>query len=225
MKAEEMAKIYATTFKKLAVDYHVTISAGSIVLPAPHVENNEIVVDTSQPIFNAGFIFKPDGNIDPQVVKKSFPIKSELPFLHASPIEELPVFNLPIGRTVILVCADSWYPESYARVDHLGADVVLVPSYCAGTNSMSQKWNGYDGIHRPADVDTTDIQNIAEQNAWIKYALPGRIVKTKSPVGVNVFLRGELWDLGSDGQPFFVFNKERMQTGNAKRAGIWNFCF
>lgn len=225
MKAEEMARIYSTSFKELAANYHVTVVAGSIVLPGPRVEHNEIVVDITQPLYNTSFVFRPDGTIDPQTVRKSFPIQSEIPFLQAAPINELPSFKLPVGNTAILVCADSWYPESYERIDQLQADVVLVPAYCTGNGVLVEKWNGYNGVRRPLDVDTLDIQKITEQEAMVKYSLPGRIKTTKAPVGVNVFLRGELWDLGTDGQPFFVYNKQLIRTRVTNRAGIWNFCF
>jgi len=225
MKGESMAGIYGDTFKELAKRYQVTINSGSIVLPGPSIANNEIRIDSSQPLYNTSFIFYPTGEIDQHVIRKSFPINSEIPFVTAYPIDELPVFDLSIGKTAVLVCADSWYPESYDRINHLNAEVILVNSYCAGNNTMAAAWKGYDGIRMPDDVDSTDVQKIKELEAWVKYALPGRIKKTNATIGVNVFLHGELWDLGTDGQPFFIKDGELLKTGNSSRAGIWNMCF
>lgn len=225
MKSKTMADIYGNVFKKLAKTYQVNINSGSIVLPGPSIANNEIVVDATQPLYNSSFVFHPDGSIDQQVIQKSFPISSEIPFVTAYPIAELPVFDLPIGKTVVLVCADSWYPESYDRINQMDAEVVLVNSYCAGINTMAANWKGYDGIRMPDDVDTTDVQKLKERDAWIKYALPGRIKNTNAAIGVNVFLRGELWDLGTDGQPFFIRNGELLDVGKSERGGIWSFCF
>jgi predicted amidohydrolase len=225
MKSEAMAATYANVFKDLAKTYQVTINAGSIVLPGPSVEGNEINTNVTQPLYNTSFIFYPDGTIDQQFVRKSFPIKSELPFVTAYPIEELPVYDLSIGKTAVLVCADSWYPESYSQIRESNAEVILVNSYCAGNNTMSARWNGYDGIRMPEDVDSTDIQSIKEKDAWTKYALPGRIKNTKAAIGVNIFLRGELWDLGTDGQPFFIKNGQLLTVGSSDKAGIWNLCF
>ncbi len=162
MKSEAMASIYGNTFKKLAKEYGVTINAGSIVLPGAIVQNNQITVEPSRPLYNTSFVFLSTGEIDTRIVKKSFPISSELPFVSPAPIEELPLYDLPIGKTVILVCADSWYPESYARINELNAEVILVNSYCATDDMMAEKWKGYDGIRRPLDVDTTDIQQLQE---------------------------------------------------------------
>jgi predicted amidohydrolase len=225
MKAGEMAKTYADVFRSLATEYHVTINAGSIVLPDPVIQyRSEIEINTDGPLYNISFMFYSNGTIDEKIVRKSFPISSELPFIQSYPIEQLPVFTLPVGRTAVLVCADSWYPESYARIDSLNADLVLVNSYCAGDGTMDSLWRGYDGGSMPLDVDSTDIGTITEREAWTKYALPGRLKKSNA-VGVNVFLRGELWDLGTDGQPFFVRQGELLSVGSSDRAGIWSICF
>lgn len=225
MKANEMAKIYAEVFKELAVNYGVTIGAGSIVLPGPEIDNNRIHVNIDQPLYNASFIFNPNGSIDARIIKKSFPIASELPFIKASPLDALPVFDLPIGKTVVLVCADSWYPESYQKISALGAEVVLVNSFCTGTNSMSSKWKGYDGMSEPADVNILDIGTLTENEAWIKYGLPGRLKQSKATIGVNVFLRGKLWNLGNDGQPLIVKDGQLLEIEKSNRGGIWNLCF
>ncbi|MEQ1586705.1 MAG: nitrilase-related carbon-nitrogen hydrolase [Cyclobacteriaceae bacterium] len=225
MKSQAMATIYSEVFKELAKTYQVTIDAGSIVLPGPLVVNSEIKVYPSQPLYNTSFIFHPTGDIDSRLIRKSFPISSEIPFVTAYPIEELPIFDLPIGKTAVLVCADSWYPESYDRINQLNADVVLVSSYCAGNNTMVADWKGYDGIRMPGDVDSTDVKKLKERDAWVKYALPGRINKTQAAIGVNVFLRGELWDLGTDGQPFFIKDGQLLEIGKSERGGIWSLCF
>lgn len=225
MKAVSMANTYATVFKSLAKQYQVSISAGSLILPGAYVEDNQIKVDLNQPLFNSSFIFKSDGAIDTQIIKKSYPINSEQSFISSFPIEELPLFDLPIGKTAILVCADSWYPESYERIKELGAEIILVNSYCAGDDMMNNYWAGYDGNIEPDDVDLDDLFEITEHDAWIKYALPGRIHQSGASFGVNVFLRGELWNLGTDGQPFFVADGNLLERENAARAGIWNFCF
>ncbi len=225
MKAQAMADAYASTFKALAKEFGVTINAGSIVLPAPNVKANAITTDFSQPLYNSTFIFYPDGTIDEKVVKKSYPITSELPFVTPYPMAELPEFDLSIGKTVLLVCADSWYPESYERIRELEPEIVLVNSYCAGNNTMRALWRGYDGGKAPADVDTTDISKLKEGEAWKKYALPGRLKSTQTSYGVNVFLRGTLWDLGTDGQPFIINHGELQPIKAATKAGIWNYCF
>jgi predicted amidohydrolase len=225
MKAMEMAGIYSEVFKELASTYQVTINAGSIVLPDPGVNENQININVGGPLYNASFIFYPDGSIDKQLVKKSFPISSEQPFVQACPITELPLYDLRIGKTAVLVCADSWYPQAYEQIRISAAEVILVNSYAAGDHAMTASWKGYDGSTMPNDVDKNDIGTLKEIDAWKKYALPGRIQSTQAKVGVNVFLRGKLWDLGADGQPFFMLNGTLIKITTSDRGGIWNMCF
>jgi hypothetical protein len=176
-------------------------------------------------LYNTSFIVHPNGDLEIQSVRKSFPIGSELPFIKPSPIEALPIYDLPIGKTAILVCADSWYPESYAQVKQREAEVILVNSYCAGAATMKTPWRGYDGASMPVDVDASDVTRLTEREAWIKYALPGRIASSGARVGFNIFLRGTLWDLGTDGQPLIVADGKLMEITPSERAGIWNLCF
>lgn len=223
MKANQMAKTYEKTFLTLSKKYQVFTSAGSINLPKPQVIDNQIVVKKEGAIHNSAFLFGPDGSIYPQVIKKAFPIESEKPFITASTSSDIQNFELPMGKVGILVCADSWYPESYEAIE--GVDLVLVNSYCAVDGAMELPWAGYNGAPAPSDVDLSDIGHISEQEAWEKYALPGRIGISGAKNGANVFLRGQLWDLGTDGQPFFISNGSLLLSQPAEKGGIWNMDF
>lgn len=220
MKADQMAKAYENVFLTLSKKYRVFTVAGSINLPEPQVIDNQIVVKNEAELYNSSFLFAPDGSIFPQVIKKAFPIDSEKPFITASTPSGIPSFDLPMVKVGILVCADSWYPEAYQAIK--GVDLVLVNSYCAVDGAMEVPWAGYNGAPAPYDVDLSDIGEISEQEAWKKYALPGRIGISGARNGANVFLRGELWDLGTDGQPFFIRNGTLLLSQAAEKGGIWN---
>lgn len=220
MKSEEMARIYSTTFQQLAKNYGVHIVAGSINLPGARVTNGTIQVSSDGPIKNTSFVFTPTGNILPHAIEKAFPIESELPFVTAANPANIPTLELPIGKIGVLVCADSWFPESYQAIQ--SAAIILVSSYCAGDGAMDIPWAGYNGAPAPSDVDIQDIGTLTEQEAWKKYALPGRISSTQARHGANIFLRGQLWDLGTDGQPFFILNGELLDVKEAEKGGIWN---
>jgi hypothetical protein len=220
MKSVEMARIYNATFQQLSKTYGIHIVAGSINLPGAEVLDGHLTVNPKEPIHNTSFIFTPTGEIFPHSVKKAFPIDSEKPFITATNPANIPTINLPIGKIGVLVCADSWYPESYQAVQE--ADIILVNSYCAGNGAMNIPWAGYNGAPAPSDVALSDIGTLTEQEAWKKYALPGRISSTQARHGANIFLRGQLWDLGTDGQPFFILHGELLETKEAERGGIWN---
>lgn len=222
MKSLEMAENYFDTFSKLSNDFNCFIAAGSIVLPKPQVVDGELIIDSSEPLYNSSFIFGPDGKIIGKPILKAFPIDAELPFVQSQTVEELPVFELPMGKAALLICADSWYPEPYAKAEKEKAEIILVPSYLTGENTMKNPWQGYNGSEAPASTDLSDIQKITEWEAWYKYALPGKITKTSAEVGMNVFLRGKLWEMGADGQPLAILKGQALKATAAARAGIWS---
>lgn len=222
MKSLEMAEDYFDTFSKLSNDFNCFIAAGSIVLPKPQVVEGELIIDSSEPLYNSSFIFGPDGKIIGKPILKAFPIDAELPFVQSQTVEELPVFELPMGKTTLLICADSWYPEPYAKAEKEKAEIILVPSYLTGENTMKNLWQGYNGFEAPAGTDLSDIQKITEWEAWNKYALPGKITKTSAQVGINVFLKGKLWEMGADGQPLAILKGQALKATAAARAGIWS---
>ena len=197
MKAGQMAGLYQAAFSRQARRYAVTVVAGSIFLPSPQVKQGKIVAGRG-PIFNTSAVFRPDGLAHGELARKSFIVSTEQPFAIAAPIIELPVFDTPAGRLGVAICADSWYPQIYDRLQAAGAEFIAVPSLVTGPGIWEQPWRGYDGGDTPQDVNPEDVGRISEGQAWLKYALAGRMGRSGARCGVNVFLRGKLWDLGTD---------------------------
>ncbi len=224
MKAAEMARTYTAVFRRLATAYKATIVAGSIVLPDPTVFKNEIAVHLTGELFNASFVFYPDGSVDPRAVKKSFLTAAEQGFSASCPAENIPVFDTEAGKTAVLICADSWFPESYQHVISKKAEIILVPSYAAGNRKMKQPWLGYDGQTAPADVNPADVGTLTEAQAWQKYALPGRMPDSAT-LGVNVFLRGSFWEMGSESLTLIVHQGKQVNIRQSDRDGLWRICF
>ncbi len=198
-KGQRMAYIYSRVFTELAKKYGITIIAGSILLQNPEVRGNRIIPHNGS-LENIAAVFNPDGSIQNKLSRKAFPIQDELPFIKKCEPADLPVYSLPIGKTAVMICADSWYPESYQAVQQDQLQFVAVPAYTTIDHSMAGKWLGYSGFQAPSDVDTTDIGKITLREAWIKYTMPGRIKNINTPYGMAVSLRGKLWDLGTDGE-------------------------
>ncbi|MGJ4746051.1 carbon-nitrogen hydrolase family protein [Leptospira sp. SA-E8] len=205
-KAYEMKEIYESTFSALAQKYKVTILAGSIVLPSPSIRNGKIVLGPSS-LFNTSFVFGKDGLVLGEPIRKKFLTEEEKPFLDSNQ-KPGTVIDTPAGKLGVLVCADSWFPESYSNLKKSGADLIAVPSYInrGQVSVWDQTWAGYNGEKNPADVDPKDIGKITEAQAWKKYALETRAARSGFKNGINVFLQGKLWDLGSDGQAFILRN-------------------
>jgi hypothetical protein len=75
---------------------------------------------------------------------------------------------------------------------------VSVPSFISSTGLWDKPWGGYDGHPAPADAELADIGRLTEGEAWRKYALAGRLAQSGARHGLNVFLRGTLWDIVAD---------------------------
>ncbi len=224
VKSEQAAATYQQAFGDLARQYGVFIVAGSIVLPEPELNSGRLVVRPGGRLFNVSAVFDPQGRVLPPLVVKAFPIEAEKEFIAAGSADALPVFDTAAGRLGVLICADAWYPASYAQLEKAGARLLAVPSYAAGERTWSLPWGGYNGGAAPADVNTGDIGRISEADAWLKYAMPARAPAAGIVAGLNVFLRGELWDLGSDGATIItsLLGSERgVVTRNAVLSNLW----
>jgi len=198
MKAPQMAHIYQSVFSKLANEFQCYIVAGSILLPNPSIRQGNLTTSSGR-ISNVTAVFKPDGSLYEQLVKKAFPIGDEQPFICDANPAENPVFETEIGRLGVLVCADSWFSRAYQALKAKRADFVAIPSYSLGEGSWGKVWRGYSGAPTPSDAQAS-IGKITEQQAWLRFAMGGRAQPEGNiHKGINVFLRGNLWDLGTDG--------------------------
>jgi predicted amidohydrolase len=214
-KAALVAQLYQEVMGKLARDFKITLVGGSILLPHPTVEDGRIVVDPDAPLENVSFLFRPDGVVSEQVVRKVFVTKNEKPFLASGNADDLPVFDTPAGKLGVLICADAWYPQAWKALGQKGAEIVVVPSYVDGDGTWNKKWGGFSGWPAPDDVKATvpeKVGAITEGDAWQEFTLRKRIPQIGAKAGLIVNLRGGLWDLGSDGQAL-VFKDNTLHLG------------
>ena len=197
LKAGRMASLYQSIFSRLASTYRITLVAGSILLPSPSVQDGQVTAGRG-PVYNISAVFDPHGCAHASLATKAFPIARELPFVTPGRVSDLPAFDTPAGRLGVLVCADSWYPQAYAQLRALGADWIAVPSALFAAD-WEKPWGGYTQGTTPPDVDPRDAGRLTEGEAWQRYSLPGRMALSGARTGINVFLKGKLWDLGSLG--------------------------
>ncbi|MCW7491635.1 carbon-nitrogen hydrolase family protein [Leptospira sp. 2 VSF19] len=220
MKAWQMSDRYQSVFARLAREYRVSIVAGSIVLPHPRVIEGKIT-PTDGPLENVSFYFHPDGRVDDKIVRKLFPITDEKEFLKEGKLDENPSYLTPLGKLYTMICADSWFPDVYKEFKKTESELLAIPSFVSPADAWTHKWQGYNGYANPKDVDPKDIGLISERSAWKKYAMNGRLKDPKVKAGINVFFRGEIWDLAASGDAFLslsgksVFNlvKEEKNQG------------
>lgn len=225
MKAEQMAEIYHDVFSRLAREFAVTIVAGSIILPAPQISNRRLI-PSKGPLYNTSIVYQADGTPYPDPILKVFPTSVELTFLSHASANGLPSFDTPAGRLGVLICADSWFPQVYVPLKEQSIDLLAVPSFGGFTSyTWNDPWNGHDGWPIPSDVDRNDIKKITEGQAWNKYALAGRISSSGAKYGINVFLRGKLWDQDSGGWSATLVREDEVfveeQTDKAAILNLW----
>lgn len=197
--ATRMARDYQSVFGQLAAEYGVTIAAGSIVLPAPGVGAGELTVDRAGPLYNVSAVFGPDGEIHSHLVRKAYPIPSERGFTASAPADDYPVFDTPAGRLGVLICADSWHPDVYDALSRQDVELLAAPAFLQPSGVWDEPWGGYT-TPWPEDVDRGDAGRLSEGEAWQTHALAGRLSDSGAHAGLTTFLRGDLWDLGSDGR-------------------------
>jgi predicted amidohydrolase len=205
MKARFMAKNYQTLFGGLAREFGVTLVAGSIVLPDPHVDEGRLRIG-SGPLYNSTVVFGSDGLPMGQPQWQLFPALYQRTYIQPAVNAPLNVIDTPAGRLAVLIGNDSWYPSNYARLNDSGAELIAVPAFLAGSGRWYAPWRGAKadpssppiGL-KPEVVNTTSV--ITEGNAWRQLALSGH-AHSSARAGISVFMRGQFWDQGSSGHSF-----------------------
>ena len=190
-RTPETAAALYKVYSNLATRFGVTLVAGSSAIMTPGVYPDTLSYGHG-PIFNASFVFAPDGKPVEDAVRKVHPVPSERGFTKASKAEFLPTFTVA-GRTMgVLVCADGWFEDTAAYMAESGVDLLLVPSFLTGT-TWDAPWQGYQGDVPQTNGWQADAGRITEGEAWIKYALPAKATQHNIRFGMNVFLKGNLW--------------------------------
>lgn len=218
MRAASMARDYQSVFSGLAREFGVTIVAGSIVLPEPSVIEGEIRPGNG-PLYNVSAVFGPDGQVHDELVRKLHPIPDEAGFTAAATPQDIPVFHTPSGRLGVLICADSWHPDAYAPLTENQANLIAVPAFLQPSGIWTQPWGGYT-TGWPDDANRADAGRLTEGQAWQTYSLAGRLNAADAHQGVTAFLRGNVWDLGSDGANILVEGDTHRVAGDMDGASI-----
>lgn len=212
MKAEKMATAYQQTFSTLAKEFNVSIVAGSIVLPDPEIKEGKLVIRPNGKLFNISVVYDNKGKALLPLIKKAYPINNELGFTCKAPIHQS-VFTLPLGNIGVLICADSWYPDCYQSLKDKSIKAIISPSFVSESNAWQTPWKGYE-YATPRDINTADKNSITEKDAWKKYAVVARAQSAGIPYAVNVFLRGNFWNIGSDGNTLLRLHDSIFESKN-----------
>ncbi|QXH48475.1 carbon-nitrogen hydrolase family protein [Pseudomonas xanthosomatis] len=196
MKAGQMAADYQQLFGGLAREYGVTLVAGSIILPAPYVENG-VLHAGSGPLFNASVVFAADGSILGQPQYQQYPDSETRRYVQGGQQHPLQVLQTPAGRLGVLVGSDSWYPANHQQLAAQSVQLIANPVFLSGKHSWQAPWRG--NRHQDAASTLALLRGqVSEQDAWQQLThSAGNGISSMS-----VFLRGQFWEQAGDGQGF-----------------------
>jgi predicted amidohydrolase len=220
MKAKGMAKDYQALFGSLAKEFHVTLVAGSIVLPEPSVIDGILKIGRGA-LYNSSVVFDRDGLPIGQPQRQMHPVFEDHDVIEANGEHTLNVVDTPAGRLGVLIGRDSWYPDNYRKLDEQGVQLVAVPAYVNGRGTWEKPWRGYRGLSTPGSV-SLKAGELSEGQAWHRLTLTAQPPSSRAIAGISVFLRGQFWDQGSAGQSFLSSNGQQFADGNARGARLLN---
>jgi predicted amidohydrolase len=220
MKAKGMAKDYQALFGGLAKEFHVTLVAGSIVLPEPRIIDGTLKIGRGA-LYNSSVVFDRDGLPIGQPQRQVHPFFEQQDAIKAKGESALNVVDTPAGRLGVLIGNDSWYPDIYRQLDDQGAQLVAVPAFVVGRESWDQPWRGFRSLSTPDSV-SLKTGELSEGQAWHRLTLSTRAPGSQAVAGMSVFLRGQFWDQSSAGQSFLSSNGQHFADGNARGARLLN---
>jgi predicted amidohydrolase len=220
MKAKDMARDYQALFGGLAREFGVTLVAGSIVLPEPTVSDGQLKVGRGA-LFNSTLVFGSDGLPIGQPQRQLSPTFHERGFIQPSLDQAINVIDTPAGRLGVLIGSDSWYPDNYRKLNAQGAQLVAVPASVVGRGTWNKPWRGYKSLSTPSVVSLNPGE-LSEGDAWHRLTLISHLPSSQALAGMSVFLRGQFWDQGSDGQSFISSHGQTFADGNARGARLLN---
>ena len=221
MKAKTMARDYQALFGGLAREFGVTLVAGSIVLPEPTVSDGQLEIARGAPLYNSTLVFGSDGLPIGQPQRQLSPTAIERGFIQPSLDQAVNVIDTPAGRLGVLIGSDSWYPDNYRKLNAQGARLVAVPALVVGRGTWDKPWRGYKSLSMPGEISLGSGE-LSEGDAWHRLTLTRQLPDSHALTGMSVFLHGQFWDQGSDGQSFISSDGQTIAAGNARGARLLN---
>lgn len=184
-KNKLMAEAYFEVFTEMAREYEVYLVAGSAVLPPYRITDGVVQWErgpTQHQLYNTSYLFGPDGKVigkQDKVVLIDLE-KEEALNLSSGSIDELQVFDTPIGRIGIAICLDGFRDDVIDRLVEQGAQILVQPSANPGPWDTWQQEDWLRSSH----------QKVAEEGHFA--------------YGINPMLNGPLWDIAFYGQSAIV---------------------
>ncbi|MBD1552667.1 carbon-nitrogen hydrolase family protein [Pseudomonas typographi] len=137
LKARHMAHEYQRLFSGLAQEFGVTLVAGSIVLPAPHLQQGELKIG-SGPLYNTTVVFAADGQVLGQPLRQR-EAGAMRGVADAEAPSALPLFDTPAGRLGVLIGRDGLDPAQGQALVRAGAQLLAIPAFLDGPDDWARE--------------------------------------------------------------------------------------
>lgn len=191
MKADSMIRIYTAVFSSLAKDFHVTIAAGSIILPQPALDATGKIYFQKGRLYYSAFIFDPQGKIQAGPVLKMLPVYDSGNSV-ASDTSLYMTAATPAGK--VMVTADD---NSSADLSYKKGKVMAVIFMTGDDKIWNAVWKGAQGFAVPTDAvtrteDRSFLKRIMIREQTSSQLLPS--VPGERTVIHNGFA-GNLWEI------------------------------
>lgn len=195
LKSKSMYNTYTNTFSKLSKNYKTTIIAGSIVVPKFLITNQK--EDTNK-FINLSLTFSSKGEIIKRVVKNNLANYEKVLNASGESIDH----PLPSKYDIIL-SHDSIYKKSYQKIDP-ALEYVISPSCIIDYSDID--WKSTDIVEiippnpymPPPPVEKINLpeadDQLESQKLWLLNSLRKKLKNTNVKVGVQVFLKGKLFE-------------------------------
>jgi len=220
MRAPRMAQDYQQLFGGLAREFGITLVAGSIILPEPHVSSGVLRIGDGA-LFNSSVVFGPAGTPLGQPQRQLTAEFATRGYLAQPSTPTFEVVTTPAGKLGILIGADSLHPSHYRQLDRLGAELIAMPASLAGDGLWHKPWRGFPGLSTPEPISLKPGE-VSEGEAWHRLTLTGQSAISQARASVTVFSAGKLWDQLAAGQSFAVTNGQTYSVSDKPGARLIN---
>lgn len=185
------------TFPSVARTYGVWVAVSADLAPAEETTDpgavaaladpdlsgvDSVWVATEPATYNFGTVFDPEGTRVARVAKAYLvPAEEDLLTIAHGPLTQMRPVDLPFARAGMVISKDAWMPDVLARLDALGADLMLQPEAFSG-------WavEEYEGDWLP---------DIVKQAGWAHTQRSAVFRNNVTPC-----IKGNLLDMVYDGQ-------------------------
>lgn len=155
LKARHMAHEYQRLFGGLAREFGVVVVAGSIVLPAPHLDGGELKT-SSGPLYNTTVVFGTDGQVLGQPLRQR-QAGAMRGVADADAPAALPVFDTPAGRLGVLIGRDALEPAQGQALVIAGAQLLAIPAFLDGPDDWARERDAWRHASLPLPVPSVSV--------------------------------------------------------------------